>query len=55
MSIGIPGSRGLFSLLQEGLRHSDKYRIRITPQMRDMLEDFEHLTQSLATRPTEIG
>ena len=55
MSIGIPGSRGLFSLLQEGLRHSDKYRIRITPQMHDMLADFEHLTQSLATRPTEIA
>ena len=55
MSIGIPGSRGLFSLLQEGLRHSDKYRIRITPQMRDMLDDFEHLTQSLATRPTELA
>ena len=55
MSIGIPGSRGLFSLLQEGLRHSDRYRIRITTQMRDMLEDFEHLTQSLASRPTEIA
>ena len=55
MSIGIPGSRGLFSLLQEGLRHSDKYRIRITPQMRDMLDDFEHLAHSLSDRPTEIA
>ena len=55
MALGIPGSRGLFSLLQEGLRHSDKYRIRITPEMRDQLEDFEHLSKSLATRPTELA
>ena len=55
MSIGIPGSRGLFSLLQEGLRHSDKCRLRITPEMRDQLADFEHLTHSLSTRPTEIA
>ena len=55
MAIGIPGSRGLFSLLQEGLRHTDKHRIKITPAMRHQLEDFEHLTQSLAERPTELS
>ena len=27
MALGIPGSRGLFSLLQEGLRHTDRYRL----------------------------
>lgn len=55
MALGIPGSRGLFSLLQEGLRHTDKYRIRITPAMRDMLSDFEHLSNTLAERPTELS
>ena len=55
MSIGIPGSRGLFSLLQEGLRHTDKHRIRITPAMRDQLSDFEHLAATLQARPTELA
>ena len=55
MSIGIPGSRGLFSLLQEGLRHTDKYRLRITPEMRDQLADFEHLASTLRDRPTELA
>ena len=55
MSIGIPGSRGLFSLLQEGLRHTDKHRLRITPAMRDQLSDFEHLAATLHARPTELG
>ena len=55
MALGVPGSRGLFSLLQEGLRHSDKYRIRITPAMRDQLDDFEHLAHSLSERPTELA
>ena len=55
MSIGIPGSRGLFSLLQEGFRHTDKYRIKITPAMRDQLDDFEYLASTLAARPTELA
>ena len=55
MAIGIPGSRGLFSLLQEGFRHVDKHRIRITPAMRDQLDDFEHLALSLASRPTDLA
>ncbi len=55
MSIGIPGSRGLFSLLQEGLRHTDHHRIRITPEMRDQLSDFEHLASTLHSRPTELA
>ena len=55
MALGIPGSRGLFSLLQEGFRHVDRHRIRITKAMRHQLQDFEHLSQSLATRPTELA
>ena len=55
VSIGIPGSRGLFSLLQEGLRHTDRHRIRITPEMRDQLDDFEHLAATVQSRPTELA
>jgi len=55
MSLGIPGSRGLFSLLQEGFRHSDRHRIRITRAMRDQLDDFEHLAHDLSSRPTALA
>jgi len=55
MSIGIPGSRGLFSLLQEGLRHTDKHRIRLTRDMVDQLLDFEYLANELCTRPTSLS
>lgn len=55
MALGIPGSRGLFSLLQEGLRHTDRHRIRITPEMRDQLSDFEHLAHTLKDRPTHLS
>lgn len=55
MSLGIPGSKGLFSLLQEGLCHTDQYRLKITPAMRDQLTDFEHLAHSLKSRPTELA
>ena len=55
MSIGIPGSKGLFSTLQEAFRHTDGQRIRITPTMRDQLADFEYLASELATRPTSLA
>lgn len=55
MSIGVPGSRGLFSALQEGLRYSEKGRLRITPGMRAQLADYEHLARDLASRPTAIA
>lgn len=55
MSLGIPGSQGLFSLLQEALLHVDKDRIRITTAMRDMLTTFEHLADSVVSRPTELA
>ena len=55
MSVGIPGSKGLFSMLQEGLKHSDAGRLRITPAMRDQIDDFEYLAKDLAARPTSIA
>ena len=55
MSLGIPGSRGLFSLLQDGLKHTDQNRVRLTQAMKDQLLDFEYLTNDLAKRPTSIS
>jgi hypothetical protein len=55
MVLAIPGCRGLFSPLQHSLTHSDKHRIRITPDVRDALDDFETLGQSIASRPTRLG
>jgi len=47
MSIGIPGSQGLFSLLQNEIKFVDSGRIRVTSHMRDQLDNFEHLAKSL--------
>jgi len=52
MSLVMPGSSGLFSALQVGLKHSDKGRIKLTPHIHAYLQDFERIAQSLATRPT---
>jgi hypothetical protein len=55
MAIGIPGSRGLFSMLQEGLKCQDQDRIRMTGPMKDQLDDFEYLAQDLSRQPTSIA
>lgn len=56
MMLGIPGSRGLFSLLQLALQRVDEDgNILIDRPMRDQLDDFEHLTKDLASRPTAIA
>jgi hypothetical protein len=55
MSIGIPGSRGLFSILQEGLKYRDQDRLSLTPNMKDQLLDFEYLANDLEKQPTSIA
>ena len=57
MSISIPGSHDLISVLQEALRHieNDRPRIRITCQVQDFLEDFRYLAKDIASRPTRIA
>jgi len=51
----MPGSSGLFSALQVGLKHSDKGRIKLTPHIHAYLQDFERIPLSLATRPTRLA
>ena len=55
MSIGIPGSAGLFGALQLGLTESGDGRIRVTKHIRAHLNDFERLARDLCTRPTRIA
>ena len=52
---GLPGSQGLFSALQYGLKFSNKGRIRITSHIKNHLRDFEYLLQNLTARPTRIA
>jgi hypothetical protein len=54
MSIAIPGSRGMFSLLQEALRHQSDKRIRLSRGVHDCLDDLRWLTADLASRPTRL-
>lgn len=54
MSPALPGARGLFSILQESLRKSDRHRVRITKAVWDMAADFRAIAQSLQTRPTRL-
>ena len=57
MSIAIPGSRGLFSLLQEALRHREQSRprIRLTKDVHRVLDDFRWLAKDIASRPTRLA
>ena len=55
MSIAIPGSRGLFSLLHEALRHQEPgARIRLSRGVHDCLDDFRWISNDLAARPTRL-
>ncbi|KAI2502317.1 hypothetical protein MHU86_12121 [Fragilaria crotonensis] len=54
MAPALPGARGLFSLLQDALRHADQRRIRITPHLHALADDFRRLVDDLALRPTRL-
>jgi hypothetical protein len=54
MSLAVPGSRGLFGILQEALRHITGGHIRITAAIDDLLEDFRWVVKDLTDRPTHL-
>ena len=54
MSPAIPGSRGLFSALQEALKHSDGHRVRITQRIHAIAGDFHSLFECMAERPARL-
>lgn len=54
MSPALPGSRGLFSILQESLRCAGRNRVRVTAKVRHMADDFRAIADSLQIRPTRL-
>lgn len=59
MTLALPGSRGLFSLLQDTLRHSRRdshphSRVAITANVQLILDDFRELFRDLQLRPTRL-
>jgi hypothetical protein len=56
MSLALPGTRGLFSVLQEALRHKshDGKRLRLRRPVHDFLDDFRWLAKEVGSRPTII-
>jgi len=55
MGLAIPGSAGLFGAMQLGLKQADQHRVRITPYLRDHLDEFKLLAHGLSTRPTRFA
>ena len=54
MSPALPGTRGLFSVLQAVLSRGDATRGWLNQQVFDTAADFEVLVNSLATRPRRL-
>ncbi|KAI2510214.1 hypothetical protein MHU86_4246 [Fragilaria crotonensis] len=54
MSPALPGTRGLFSVLQHALSRGDQHRVRLTRHVYDTAADFTALVDSLAARPTRL-
>ena len=54
MSPALPGSRGLFSLLQDSLRRAHRNRVRVSTAIWHMASDFRAIAHSLQQRPTRL-
>jgi hypothetical protein len=54
MAIAIPGSIGLFSLLQEALRHQSDGHIHLSHGVHDTLDELRWLANDLVIRPTRL-
>jgi hypothetical protein len=57
MVLAIPGGRGLFSVLQEVLKHrcDNGMRLRLTSGVHSVLQNFRGLASDLAWRPMCIA
>ena len=52
MAISLPGSQGLFSHIQQDLRHVKVNRVALTKGVYQDLEDFPWMAQDLEWRST---
>ena len=56
MTFALPGSRGLFSLLHDAFRaDAGPSRIRLSPNLHQILADFATIHHQLHTRPTRLA
>jgi hypothetical protein len=57
MVLAIPGGRGLFTVLQEVLKHccENGSCVRLTSRVHIVLHDFRGLARDLTRRPTRIA
>ena len=54
MTLALPGARGLFSQMQEALRHVKGKRVALSKGVHEALADFRWLASDLAQRPTRL-
>ena len=54
MSPALPGTRGLFSALQDALSKGDRARVRLNRHIYVVAADFTALVDAVATRPTRM-
>ena len=54
MVAALPGARGLFSVLQDAIRTGDRYRIRLSRRVVDILANFLAIADTLRDRPTRF-
>ena len=54
MAPALPGTRGLFSALQDALRRGDRHRIRLNQHVYAAADDFRALVNAVSTRPTRL-
>ena len=56
VSLALPGSRGLFSFMQEALLNTNmKHRLYLKKSVHEALQDFRWLLNDIASRPTRIA
>ena len=55
MSLALPGARNLFSHMQLALEHKFGQRIALKKEVHHALDDFCHLFDNIANRPTPIA
>ena len=51
----LPGTRGLFSVLQAALQHTERHRVCITSRIHALAQDFLALVESVYSRPTRLA
>lgn len=55
MSLALPGSRNIFSLMQHALSQKQKGRLTLSKGVHQTLRDFRWMANDISTRPTRIA